>query len=106
LSKRPIARGIGPVEGGFDDIDDTQSIDTADDARRGLWSHDEDELLLQAYNEFGPRWPLIASRVPGRNQRQCEKRYRRIKKSQDEFETESLTASPDLNTLAQLASSL
>jgi hypothetical protein len=53
-------------------------------SRRGLWSEDEDKQLLRAYNELGPRWPAIAAKVHGRNQRQCEKRFRRMKKTNQE----------------------
>lgn len=76
LSKRPSS------------VSDSPSV-KAMDARHGLWSSDEDFLLLKAYEEFGPRWPVIASKVPGRNQRQCEKRFRRIKKSiSDDYESD------------------
>lgn len=91
LSKRPCARGVNV--GKHDDTGYVQDVDDglydSAESRRGLWSHDEDAQLLRAYAEFGPRWPLIASKVEGRNQRQCEKRYRRIRKSQEDAVEES-----------------
>jgi hypothetical protein len=113
LAKRPCATGIDPERISFDpnapkavEIDATLDIIEAESSRRGLWSEDEDKKLLNAYQELGPRWPLIAARVPGRNQRQCEKRYRRIKKSQDDSidETQSVGSIVTLSTLADLAS--
>jgi hypothetical protein len=112
LSKRPCAKGINPDQITHDpnapktvEIDASLDIIEAESSRRGLWSEDEDMKLLKAYQELGPRWPLIAARVPGRNQRQCEKRYRRIKKSQDESaDTQSVSSVVTLSTLADLAS--
>ncbi|KAJ3269945.1 hypothetical protein HDV01_000791 [Terramyces sp. JEL0728] len=119
LSKRPCAKDVDPekINGNTEFVQTEESVEN-DSSRRGLWSEDEDLQLLKAYKELGPRWPLIAARVPGRNQRQCEKRYRRIKKSQDEQEqlatpvpstpvsaNESKSASPilSLQTLAAVA---
>ncbi|KAL5031965.1 hypothetical protein BDV3_000275 [Batrachochytrium dendrobatidis] len=50
-------------------------------SRVGLWSHDEDSKLLKAYELFGPRWVVISKHIAGRNHRQCEKRFRRIRKA-------------------------
>ncbi|KAH6591402.1 hypothetical protein BASA61_004912 [Batrachochytrium salamandrivorans] len=36
---------------------------------------------LRAYDSFGPRWVEISRHIAGRNHRQCEKRFRRIKKA-------------------------
>jgi hypothetical protein len=109
LSKRPCASGIdpesiteNPFASHYIQIDATLDIIEAESSRRGLWSEDEDRKLLIAFQELGPRWPLIANKVPGRNQRQCEKRYRRIKKSNEE--THQVSSTTTLNTLATLAS--
>ncbi|KAJ3369789.1 hypothetical protein HDU91_006845 [Kappamyces sp. JEL0680] len=102
LSKRPCARGVAPQDPSqADALDEFDGEGT--EARRGLWSFDEDSQLLQAFEELGPRWPLIAARVAGRNQRQCEKRYRRIKKLAD---SEDPPAVDSLAALADVASCL
>ena len=110
LSKRPCARGIGPADTQAEDQESSLLFESAE-SRRGLWSHDEDAQLLRAYQELGPRWPLIASRVQGRNQRQCEKRFRRLRKIQLEesdllsvrSNTPPLTAAGSLSALADAA---
>ncbi|KAJ3000761.1 hypothetical protein HDV02_003563 [Globomyces sp. JEL0801] len=114
LSKRPCARGIDPdklnslnLAPGEQSPEPQPAIfeTTEDDAqRRGLWSADEDMQLLKAYEELGPRWPLIAKSVPGRNQRQCEKRYRRIKKSREEQFAAQSSYNDGLSALAETAS--
>ena len=40
------------------------------------WKREEDELLLQAVEEFGmKRWHLVAQRIPNRTRKQCRERY-------------------------------
>ena len=40
------------------------------------WKPEEDELLLQAVEEFGiKRWHLVAQRIPNRSRKQCRERY-------------------------------
>ncbi|EDR29448.1 hypothetical protein, conserved [Entamoeba dispar SAW760] len=40
------------------------------------WKKEEDELLLQAVEEFGTkRWHLVAQRIPNRTRKQCRERY-------------------------------
>ncbi|KND04208.1 uncharacterized protein SPPG_01641 [Spizellomyces punctatus DAOM BR117] len=43
------------------------------------WSKEEDEILLDAYQEVGPRWTLIKDRLEGRNEGACEKRLKKLK---------------------------
>lgn len=43
--------------------------------KKGKWSKDEDELLLQKYSKYGPLWSKIASEVPRRTVDQCSKRF-------------------------------
>ena len=43
---------------------------------KGEWTKEEDELLLCAVNEWGPkRWAAIANMVPGRSGKQCRLRW-------------------------------
>lgn len=43
--------------------------------KKGKWSKEEDELLLQKYSKYGPLWSKIASEVPRRTVDQCSKRF-------------------------------
>ena len=58
---------------------------------KGLWSAEEDKLLVAAVNECHPIvWDVVAEKVPGRNAIQCRERWRyrlapNLKKSK--FET-------------------
>jgi hypothetical protein len=46
------------------------------DLTKGVWSREEDLLLLAAVEECGPkRWSSIAARVPGRIGKQCRERW-------------------------------
>lgn len=47
-------------------------------SKQGLWSPEEDYLLLKAKANNGSNWIAIASEVPLRNRNQCEKRFKRI----------------------------
>ncbi|KAH8098376.1 RNA polymerase II transcription regulator recruiting protein [Aureococcus anophagefferens] len=45
-------------------------------AVKGPWLPEEDSLLRQLVNKFGPkRWALIASHIPGRAGKQCRERW-------------------------------
>jgi hypothetical protein len=109
LSKRSCAQGIDPDRifqdpfGVTSELEASQEVAATESSKRGLWSEEEDMQLLQAYHELGPRWHWIANRVPGRNQKQCEKRYRRIKKAKEESKSPSDLIST-LSTLADVAS--
>ena len=46
------------------------------DMNRGSWSPQEDELLTNAVNQFGPKkWTDIAKLVPSRTSKQCRERW-------------------------------
>ncbi|RKO98585.1 hypothetical protein CXG81DRAFT_28604 [Caulochytrium protostelioides] len=53
--------------------------------RHGLWTDEEDRLLLEATRVYGSRWALVAELVPGRNANQCSKRWHRYNKNQHEI---------------------
>jgi hypothetical protein len=47
-----------------------------DQAVRGTWTHQEDELLTQAVTQLGPtKWMHIAKFVPSRTSKQCRERW-------------------------------
>ncbi|KAI9826485.1 MAG: hypothetical protein M1819_007334 [Sarea resinae] len=52
------------------------SIDPS--VRKGRWTAEEDKLLLENYDQFGPAWKQIALAIPGRKDDQCSKRYGEI----------------------------
>lgn len=46
-----------------------------EEVKKGPWTIDENQLLLQAVKECGKNWKQVASRVPGRKAKQCRQRY-------------------------------
>ncbi|XP_022754569.1 transcription factor MYB3R-1-like [Durio zibethinus] len=43
---------------------------------KGPWSKEEDELIIELVNEFGPKkWSTIAQHLPGRIGKQCRERW-------------------------------
>ena len=45
--------------------------------KKGVWTHEEDELLCKAVNECKPiLWDVVAEKIPGRNAVQCRERWR------------------------------
>ena len=38
------------------------------------WEPEEDHILLETYDEIGPRWKDIMKRIPGRTQAMCRNR--------------------------------
>ncbi|KAI8906804.1 hypothetical protein EDD86DRAFT_219550 [Gorgonomyces haynaldii] len=102
LSRRPAAKDI-VVDGVSVEVSPEYAPEDTD-SRRGLWSADEDQLLLDAYDKFGAKWGLIASRIPGRSARQAEKRFRRLKQSEKEVPL-SPPQESNLTALARIAES-
>lgn len=43
--------------------------------KRGRWTPDEDRILIEAHESYGPAWNRIAQLIPGRTDDQCSKRY-------------------------------
>ncbi|KAK2462006.1 hypothetical protein APHAL10511_006469 [Amanita phalloides] len=44
--------------------------------KKTAWTPDEDRLLLNLYEQLGPKWSAIAREIPGRTDDACSKRYR------------------------------
>ena len=43
---------------------------------KGPWTHQEDTIIMAMVAKFGAqRWALIASKIPGRNGKQCRERW-------------------------------
>ncbi|ORX61457.1 hypothetical protein DM01DRAFT_1365629 [Hesseltinella vesiculosa] len=50
--------------------------DTSNDYKRGSWTREEDELLLQGIKKYGyGRWKEIANTIPGRKGKQLKQRW-------------------------------
>lgn len=43
--------------------------------KKGKWTKEEDERLIEKYNKYGASWQKVASEIPGRTDDQCAKRY-------------------------------
>jgi hypothetical protein len=43
-------------------------------------SREEDEIILQSVDEFGPKWLEIAARLPGRTDHAARNRYHRLQR--------------------------
>ena len=53
------------------------------------WTPEEDSVLLQKHDEYGPRWSLISQFLPGRSPSNVKNRwYKKLKKQNDAFESE------------------
>ncbi|KAI8805097.1 Homeodomain-like protein [Cladochytrium replicatum] len=52
--------------------------------KKGKWCSEEDRLLRAGLEEYGKCWVKIASRIPGRTQRQCRTRWLQLRPKVDE----------------------
>lgn len=52
----------------------------AKEQQRLTWSREEDEIILQSVDEFGPKWLDIAARLPGRTDHAARNRYHRLQR--------------------------
>lgn len=43
--------------------------------KKGKWTPEEDEMLINLFKEFGSSWQKISLAIPGRTDDQCAKRY-------------------------------
>lgn len=44
--------------------------------KKTAWTAEEDQKLLDLYDQQGPKWSVIARQIPGRTDDACSKRYR------------------------------
>lgn len=44
--------------------------------KKSPWTKEEDQLLLQLYEQYPEKWSVIARQIPGRTDDACSKRYR------------------------------
>lgn len=44
--------------------------------KKTAWTPEEDKVLVDLYQLHGPKWSVIARRIPGRTDDACSKRYR------------------------------
>ena len=44
--------------------------------KKTAWTAEEDSALLSLYDTHGPKWSVIARKIPGRTDDACSKRYR------------------------------
>jgi hypothetical protein len=51
--------------------------------RKGKWSFEEDEMLINAYVHHGKSWVKISDHIPGRTQRQCRTRFCKLEAKED-----------------------
>lgn len=54
----------------------TTSLDP--NLRKGKWTKDEDNLLIEAYEKFGPAWQRVSNYLGTRTTDQCAKRYTEV----------------------------
>ena len=69
---------------------------------QGQWTKEEDKLLIKLYNEFGPKWSLIKSKMPNRSSNAIKNRWsyflhRNYKSNQAEEENEEPDKKKDDN---------
>lgn len=43
--------------------------------KKGKWTQEEDERLIQAFNKYGSSWHKVSQEIDGRTDDQCAKRY-------------------------------
>lgn len=49
--------------------------------KKGVWSVEEDEQLLQLYESIGSKWNIIADKMQSRSDIQCRYEFLKIQES-------------------------
>lgn len=74
------------------------------DVRKGPWTPEEDQIILQAIAELGPSWSKISKRLPGRTDAAVANRYHQTLKPI--YEIGQRSAQPTVKNTSQLHSSV
>lgn len=57
--------------------------------KKGHWTIEEDDLLLQLHEKFGGSWVQISKRMPGRSEKQCRRRGKTVLKARSSTQGDS-----------------
>jgi len=73
------------------------------DVKRGEWTGEEDATILRCYQQFGPKWTLIAQSLPGRTDNAIKNRfYASLRKNSPVFTVSSTFKPPAESETAEI----
>lgn len=78
----------------------TNSLDPR--LRRGRWTQEEDNSLVNAYDMYGPSWQKVAAKIPGRTDDQCAKRYMEVLDPETKDRLKPWNQEEDLRLIRQI----
>lgn len=70
--------------------------------RRGKWTTEEDEALIEAFTRYGSSWQKISLEIPGRTDDQCAKRYIEVLDPNTRDRLRPWTIEEDLNLIKKV----
>lgn len=70
--------------------------------RKGKWTNEEDEQLINAFEKFGASWLKVAQEIKGRTEDQCAKRYKEILDPKTKGRLKPWSKEEDLALVAQV----